>query len=69
LFSSSQQKSSGFSSSYGAPGQSPFSSGFLMQSNQQNDQPPITNAIFMSSPLSSPQRFNPTNQQLTNNGW
>jgi len=68
ILSSSQQKSGGFSSSYGGQGQPPVSSGFLVQSNQQNDQAPITNALFMSSPL-PPQRFNPTNQHLSNNGW
>ena len=66
---SNQQKSTGFSSSYGSQGQQPVSSSFLIQSNQQNDQPSITDALFMSSQRPT-QRFISSKQpSLSNNGW
>jgi hypothetical protein len=65
---STQQQSAGFSSSFGGSGQKPVSSSFLMQSNQQNDQPPVTNAVFMSSQV-PPQRFISPPKQISNNGW
>jgi hypothetical protein len=72
---STEQKSTGFSSSYGGQGQKPVSSGFLIQSNQQNDMKPVTTALLMSSQLPT-QRFisqSPPAQQTSfsssSNGW
>jgi len=62
-----QQKSAGFSSSYGGQGQQPVSSGFLVQTNQENDNQPMTNAVFMSSQAPT-QRFI-SQPQPTQRGW
>lgn len=71
FFCSTQQQSIGYSSSFGGQGQQPVSSGFFIQSNQDNDQVPVTNAVFMSSQV-PPQRFisqSQPKQQIFNNGW
>lgn len=59
---SRQQKPFGF----GAQGQQqqPFPSNNLLLSNQQREQPSISDAFLMSS-----QRFIPPRQPLLNNGW
>jgi len=67
---STQQKSVSFGSTYGGQGQQPVSSGFAIQTNQQNDMEPITTGVFMSSQAPT-QRFisqsQPT-QQISNDG-
>lgn len=65
---SNQQKFNGFSSSFGGQGQQPVSSSFHIQSNQQNDQQPLTDAVFMSSQRPT-QRFISSRQPMSNNGW
>jgi hypothetical protein len=51
---STEQRSLNFGSSFG--GQQPVSSSFMMQSNQQDDQEPMTSGVFISSQV-PPQRF------------
>jgi len=67
-WSTQQQSSLGYSSSFDNQDQQPVSSGFLIQSSQQNDQKPVINGVFMSSQVPT-QRFIPQpRQQISNNG-